>query len=63
MDTSQAGPVEFMAYRLVNGSYREEASGGTGDVVTSVPGPVWISIDMAELTLWTPARQLWAVAF
>lgn len=51
VEPGRNGPVQFRAYRLVNGSYREEASGGTGAVLISVPGPVLISIDTAELTL------------
>lgn len=43
------GPLQFRAYQLAGGAYREVANGRAGAVVNAVPGPVSVTLALADL--------------
>ena len=51
VEIRQGHPVEFRVFELAHGFYEEHQHDGKAGVVSDIPGPVPMSLDLADLTL------------
>jgi len=51
VEIRQGHPVEFRVFELAHGFYKEHQRDGQAGVVSDIPGPVPMSLDLGDLTL------------